>query len=80
MGKKSQKLLVYLDQNFLSDMAKADFREKVRPEFKGISGPAPPRRIYRRKARGACLHALHDIESSLGYALERPSCVPMSTT
>jgi hypothetical protein len=34
MGKHSQKLLVYLDQNFLSEMAKADIREKVRPEVK----------------------------------------------
>ena len=35
MGKNSQKLLVYLDQNFHSDMAKANIKE-VRPEFKEI--------------------------------------------
>jgi hypothetical protein len=33
MGKRSQKLLLDLDQNFLSEMAKADINEKVRPEF-----------------------------------------------
>jgi hypothetical protein len=31
MGKHAQKLLVYLDQNFLSNMSKADINEKVRP-------------------------------------------------
>ena len=36
MGKRSQKLLVYLDQNFLSEMSIADINEKVRPEFKEI--------------------------------------------
>jgi len=36
MGKRTQKLLVYLDQNFLSDMSRADIKEKVRPEFKEI--------------------------------------------
>src|ERR1017187_9475755 len=36
MGKRTQKLLVYLDQNFLSNMSKADVNEKVRPEFKEI--------------------------------------------
>jgi hypothetical protein len=36
MGKRTQKLLVYLDQNFLSEMAKAGINEKVRPEFKEI--------------------------------------------
>jgi len=36
MGKWTQKLLVYLDQNFLSEMAKAGVKERVRPEFKEI--------------------------------------------
>jgi hypothetical protein len=37
MRKRTQKFLVYLDQNFLSNMSKADINEKVRPEFKDIS-------------------------------------------
>ncbi len=36
MGKCTQKLLVYLDQNLLSEMSKADIDERVRPEFKDI--------------------------------------------
>ncbi|MEO8662055.1 MAG: hypothetical protein ABI693_26555 [Bryobacteraceae bacterium] len=39
MGKRTQKLLVYLDQNFLSEMSKADINENVRPEFKDIYEP-----------------------------------------
>ena len=35
-GQAHTKLLVYLDQNFLSEMSKADINEKVRSEFKGI--------------------------------------------
>ena len=37
MGKRTQKLLIYLDQNFLSEMSEADVNEKVRPEFKDIN-------------------------------------------
>ena len=44
MGKGTQKLLVYLDQNFLSEMSKADINEKVRPEFKDIYEPLRPHR------------------------------------
>jgi hypothetical protein len=36
MGKRTQKLLVYLDQNFVSDMSKADIKHAVRPEFREI--------------------------------------------
>ena len=36
MPKGTRKLLVYLDQNFLSEMSKADTHENVRPEFKEI--------------------------------------------
>ncbi len=36
MGERTQKLLIYLDQNFLSEMSKADVNEKVRPEFSEI--------------------------------------------
>ena len=35
MGKRTQKLLVYLDQNFVSEIAKAGLK-KVRPEFEQI--------------------------------------------
>ena len=33
MPKLTEKLLVYLDQNFISEIAKRDFNAKVRPEF-----------------------------------------------
>jgi len=36
MGKLSKKLIVYLDQNFISEMAKADINLQVKPEFKKI--------------------------------------------
>jgi hypothetical protein len=68
MGKRSQKLLVYLDQNFLSEMSKADINEKVRPEFK---------EIYELLHRGFVDEKLvvpgsmlHDIESSLATHLK----------
>ena len=36
MPKSTKKLLIYLDQNFLSEMAKADPNNKVKPEFKEL--------------------------------------------
>jgi hypothetical protein len=36
MGKLCKKLIVYLDQNFLSEMAKARDNERVKPEFASI--------------------------------------------
>jgi hypothetical protein len=36
MGKLSKKLVVYLDQNFISEMAKADIKQAVNPLFKNI--------------------------------------------
>lgn len=33
MGKRTGKLLVYLDQNFLSEFAKAGIKKNVRSEF-----------------------------------------------
>lgn len=36
MGKLSKKLTVYLDQNFISEMAKADIKESVNPQFKNV--------------------------------------------
>ena len=38
MPKRTKKLLVYLDQNFISEMAKADINPNVRPEFKTLFG------------------------------------------
>jgi hypothetical protein len=68
MGNHTQKLLVYLDQNFLSEMAKADLNEKVRQEF---------RDIYELLHRGFADEKLvvpgsllHDIESSLATHLK----------
>lgn len=68
MGKRTQKLLVYLDQNFLSEMSKVDINDKVRPEFK---------EIYDLLHRGFLDEKLvvpgswlHDIESSLATHLK----------
>jgi len=61
--KRTQKLLVYLDQNFLSEMSKAETHEKVRTEFK---------EVYELLHRGFIEEKLvvpgswlHDVESSL---------------
>ena len=62
------KLLVYLDQNFLSEMSKADTNEKVRPEFK---------EVYELLHQGFVDEKvvvpgswLHDVESSLATHLK----------
>jgi hypothetical protein len=68
MPKRTRKLLVYLDQNFLSEMSKADTHEKVRPEFKDV---------YELLHQG-CVDEklvvpgswLHDVESSLARHLK----------
>lgn len=36
MGKLSKKLIVYLDQNFISEMAKTDIKETVNSQFKSV--------------------------------------------
>jgi hypothetical protein len=68
MGKRTSKLLVYLDQNFLSDIAKADTSTKVRPEFAKIY------ELLRRGVNDEKLvvpgSVLHDIESSLATHLK----------
>src|SRR5438477_4537647 len=68
MPKRTRKLLVYLDQNFLSGMAKADTHENVKPAFK---------EIYELLHRGFVdeqlvvpASVLHDIESSLATHLK----------
>jgi hypothetical protein len=63
MGKRTQKLLVYLDQNFLSEMSKADVNEKVRPEFKEIYELLHQGFVDEKLVVPSSL--LHDIESSL---------------
>src|ERR1039457_1666978 len=68
MGKRTQKLLVYLDQNFLSDMSKADINEKVRPEFKEIYELLHQGFTDEKLVVPASL--LHDIESSLDTRLK----------
>jgi hypothetical protein len=66
--KRTRKLLVYLDQNFLSEMSKADTHEKVRPEFTSV---------YELLHRGFIDEKLvvpaswlHDVESSLATHLK----------
>jgi len=68
MPKRTRKLLVYLDQNFLSEMSKADTHEKVRPEFKDV---------YELLHQGFVDEKLvvpgswlHDVESSLATHLK----------
>jgi hypothetical protein len=68
MGKRSQKLLVYLDQNFLSEMSKADINEKVRPEFKEIYELLHQGFVDEKLVVPGSL--LHDVESSLATHLK----------
>lgn len=68
MGKRTQKLLVYLDQNFLSGMSRADVNEKVRPEFKEIYELLHQGFIDEKLVVPSSL--LHDIESSLATHLK----------
>src|ERR1700739_4754429 len=67
MGKRTEKLLVYLDQNFLSGMSKADVNEKVRP-FKEIYELLHQGFLDEKLVVPSSL--LHDIESSLATHLK----------
>jgi hypothetical protein len=67
MGKRTQKLLVYLDQNFLSEMSKAGINEKVRPEFRDIYELLHQGFLDEKLVVPGSL--LHDIESSLATHL-----------
>jgi len=68
MGKRTKKLLVDLDQNFLSEMSKADVNEKVRPEFKEIYELLHQGFVDEKIVVPSSL--LHDIESSLATHLK----------
>jgi hypothetical protein len=68
MGKRTKKLLVYLNHNFLSEMSKADVNEKVRPEFKEIYELLHQGFIDEKLVVPSSL--LHDIESSLATHLK----------
>jgi hypothetical protein len=64
MPKLTKKLLVYLDQNFISEMAKAPINECVKPEFS---------EIYELLHKGFVEEKLvvpqssmHDVETSMG--------------
>jgi hypothetical protein len=68
MPKRTKKLLVYLDQNFLSEMSKVDTHENVRPEFKDVyellhRGFIDEKLVVPRSR-------LHDVESSLATHLK----------
>jgi hypothetical protein len=67
MGRSTQKLLVYLDQNFLSEISQADVNEKVRPEFKEIYELLRQGFVDEKLVVPGSL--LHDIESSLATHL-----------
>lgn len=68
MGTCTKKLVVYLDQNFLSEMSKAGINERVRPEFKDIYELLHQGFIDEKLAVPRSL--LHDIESSLATHLK----------
>lgn len=68
MGKRTRKLLVYLDQNFLSDMSKADVDDRVRPEFREIYTLLHQGFVDEKLVVPSSL--LHDIESSLDTRLK----------
>ena len=68
MGKRTTKLVVYLDQNFLSNMAKADGKRAVPPEFKEIYELLHVGFIDEKLVVPSSL--LHDIESSLDTRLK----------
>lgn len=68
MGKLTQKLLVYLDQNFLSEISKTDVNEKVRPEFKEIFELLHQGFVDEKLVVPGSV--LHDIESSLATHLK----------
>jgi hypothetical protein len=68
MGKRTQKLLVYLDQNFLSGISKAGINEKVLPEFKEIYELLRHGFVDEKLVVPGSL--LHDIESSLATHLK----------
>ena len=69
MPKRTKKLLVYLDQNFISEMAKSAVNERVRREF---------RDLYEHLHRGFQQEKLvvpqswfHDVETSLAPVLKQ---------
>jgi hypothetical protein len=68
MGKRTKKLVVYLDQNFLSEMSKADVNEKVRPEFRDIYELLHQGFVDEKLVVPSSL--LRDIESSLATHLK----------
>jgi hypothetical protein len=67
MGKRTQKLLVYLDQNFLSGISRAEGKEKLRP-FKEIYELLRQGFVDEKLVVPGSL--LHDIESSLATHLK----------
>lgn len=69
MGKRTKKLLVYLDQNFLSEMSKADVNKRVRPEFKEIYELLHQGFLDEKLVVPQSL--LHDIESSFATHLKQ---------
>src|SRR5260370_18953159 len=68
MGKRTQKLLVYLDQNFLSGISKAGINDKVLSEFKEIYELLRQGFVDEKLVVPGSL--LHDIESSLATHLK----------
>jgi hypothetical protein len=69
VGKRTQKLLVYLDQNFLSEMSKADVNDKVRPEFKEIYELLHQGFVDEKLVVPAAMCAEGNMDSTHGYRI-----------
>jgi hypothetical protein len=63
MPKLTKKLLVYLDQNFISEMAKAPIKERVKPEFSEIYELLHKGFVQEKLVVPQCL--MHDVETSM---------------
>ncbi len=63
MPKRTKKLLVYLDQNFISEMAKAPINDRVKPEFSEIYELLHTGFVEEKLVVPQSL--MHDVETSL---------------
>jgi hypothetical protein len=69
MPKRTKKLLVYLDQNFISDIAKRDLNTKVKPEFTELYETLKTGFLEEKLA--VPQSHFHDIETSLAPVLKK---------
>ena len=78
MPKRTKKLLVYLDQNFISEMAKADVNVKVKQEWKDLFS------LLKEGFLGEKLVVpqswFHDVETSFAPVLKSASSAIRTTS